>query len=79
MGHYDCSHCGDFGCFGECRDPEVIKRKQEAAREKYLKDNIWVLEKEHRKREALKEARKNLEELGEYDSKYDYLFKEGEC
>lgn len=76
MSHYDCSHCGDYGCFGDCKDPEVIARRQEAEREKYLGDNQWALEKEHRHREALKVARKNLEELGAYDSKYDYLFKE---
>ncbi|CAM0044613.1 hypothetical protein VPHD148_0294 [Vibrio phage D148] len=75
ISHYDCRHCGSYGCFGECRDPAVIERKAKAEREKYLSDNQWVLEKEHRHREAMKTAKKNLTELGEYDAdKYEYLF-----
>ncbi|CAM0047923.1 hypothetical protein VPHF86_0128 [Vibrio phage F86] len=31
MGHYDCRHCGTFGCFGECKTEEnkAIARETE--------------------------------------------------
>lgn len=28
MGHYDCSDCGKFGCFGECVEEERKLMKQ---------------------------------------------------
>ncbi|CAL9969846.1 hypothetical protein VPHK567_0134 [Vibrio phage K567] len=58
MAHYDCRHCGEFGCFGECKTEEnqAAKRAEEA---RLALANKWkaVLQKEEKRISDLEKAR----------------------
>ncbi|AAY46281.1 hypothetical protein VP3_0024 [Vibrio phage VP3] len=32
MGHYDCKHCGEYGCFGSCPEGQAEKARLEKIR-----------------------------------------------
>ncbi len=58
MGHYDCKHCGTFGCFGECQTDENQAKAKEADARLY-RANKWksVLRAEEQRLADLEKAR----------------------
>lgn len=58
MAHYDCRHCGEFGCFGECKTEEnraLVRQKSE----RQARAGKWraILEEEERRLANLEKAR----------------------
>lgn len=42
MGHYDCKHCGEYGCFGSCPEGQAEKARLLKNRKKEDEINVKI-------------------------------------
>lgn len=73
MAHYECRHCGEVGCFSDCQDPEIMKRRAEEARQRDIDIAKQIIRNEEVRIDNLKNAKDTLVSYGAWEEKWDYL------
>ena len=81
MSHYECRHCGKYLCGGECQTPDRgIELGRLVGHAGHLEDpgvsaSRHLLSTELRRMAALKDAAEILKQHGEYEDRFDEIFK----
>ena len=72
MGHYECRHCGTYGCLGECLEESTEDSSAEikTALDIVNRENRRVLQLRHEKSERRKQLEKALALLDKHKVRY---------
>lgn len=74
MSHYECRHCGKYLCGGECQVPGLTIEDYHRE-DPRISTSRHLLKKELRRMASLKDAAEILKEHGEYEDRFDEIFK----